>query len=118
MHVGDDRALRLEALDPRQRVGDAEMAGMRRIAQAVDDPEIEAFCSAGQLSSGMSCRSGVVGGIADAIAERGDVAVLQQEGGQFERAALPSMPSGFRRPRSNAASGSADSRCPPAMTKQ
>jgi hypothetical protein len=41
MHVGDDGPARLEAVDPGQRVVDAEMAGMRRIAQAVDDPEIE-----------------------------------------------------------------------------
>src|SRR5436190_19394471 len=43
MHVGDDGAARLDALDPGQRVGHAEMAGMRGIAQAVDDPEIEIF---------------------------------------------------------------------------
>ena len=58
MHVGDDGAARLEALDPGQRVVDAEMAGMAGIAQPVDDPELEVFES-GQLSAGMSLTSGV-----------------------------------------------------------
>src|ERR1700760_2290036 len=41
MHVGDDRAPRLEALDPGQRVAQAEMARMGRVTQAIDDPQIE-----------------------------------------------------------------------------
>src|ERR1700744_1016936 len=40
VHVGDDGTLRLEALDPGQCVVDTEMAGMRPIAQSVDDPEV------------------------------------------------------------------------------
>src|SRR5579862_2341836 len=43
MHVGDDGTLRLETIDPGQRIADAEVAGMAGIAQAVDDPEIEIF---------------------------------------------------------------------------
>ena len=43
VQIGEDRALRLQPFDPGQRLADAEMAGMRTIAQRIDDPQIEAF---------------------------------------------------------------------------
>ena len=42
VQVGQDRPPGLEPLDPGQRLVDAEMARMRRVAQRVDDPDIEA----------------------------------------------------------------------------
>src|SRR2546423_10935228 len=41
MQVGQDRAFRSDPLDPPQRVGDREMTGMRRIAQRVENPDLE-----------------------------------------------------------------------------
>jgi hypothetical protein len=58
MHVGDDGAAWLEAIDPGQRIVAAEMAGMRGIAQPVDDPEIEVL-QVGPALAGMSLTSGV-----------------------------------------------------------
>ena len=42
VQVGQDRAPRLEPLDPAQRLGQAEMAGVRPVAQRIDHPDIEA----------------------------------------------------------------------------
>src|SRR5262249_16929649 len=42
MEVGEHGAPRLHTLNPVQRVLDGEMAGMRDIAQGVDNPDIEA----------------------------------------------------------------------------
>src|SRR4029077_1370000 len=41
MHMGEDRAFRPHALDPGQRLIDAEMARMRGVAERIDDPYIE-----------------------------------------------------------------------------
>ena len=88
MHVGDDGALRLEALDPGQRIVDAEMAGVAGIAQPVDDPEIEVFQGRPALLRDV-VEIGRVGGVPDTIAQRGNVAVVNQKGGKLYRAALP-----------------------------
>src|SRR5215475_14457365 len=88
VHVGDDRALRLEAVDPGQRVVDAEMAGMGGVTKAVDDPEIEIFEERPALAPDVA-EVRRIGGIRDTKAERRYLAVLEQEGGEFDRAALP-----------------------------
>ena len=41
MQIGEDRAVRLHSLDPAQRIVDGEMAWMRRIAERIDDPDVE-----------------------------------------------------------------------------
>src|ERR1700722_2389935 len=64
------------------------MAGMRRITQAVDDPEIEIFEISPTRRRDVA-DIGRIGGIADAITERRNVAVLHDEGRQRQRAALP-----------------------------
>src|SRR4051794_25251905 len=87
MHVGDHGALRLEALDPGQRIVDAEMAGMRRIAQSVDDPEIEILQRRPALFRNIADIRRI-GGVANAVAERGDVAVLHDKRRQRQRPAL------------------------------
>jgi hypothetical protein len=78
MHVGDDGALRLEAIDPGQRVADAEMAGMVRIAQAVDNPEVEIF-EVRPAHFRNIADVGRVGGGAYPIAERRDVSMRNVE---------------------------------------
>ena len=67
MHVGDDGALRLEAVDPGESIGDAEMAGVRRIAQSVDDPEIEIFEARPALARNIAEVWGI-DGVTDSIA--------------------------------------------------
>ena len=64
------------------------MAGMAGIAQPVDDPEVEIFQRRPALR-GNVVEVGRVGGVADAKAERGDIAVVNQEGGKCYRTALP-----------------------------
>src|SRR5438067_944057 len=88
MHVGDDGAARLEALDPGQSVIDAEMAGMAGIAQAVDDPEIEVLQRMPALGRDIA-DVWRIGGIANPEAQRGDISVLHNEGRQRQRPALP-----------------------------
>src|SRR3954447_20525980 len=88
MHVGNDGAFRLEALDPRQRVADAEMAGVAGIAQPVDDPEVEVF-QRRPAFLGNVVKVGRVGGGSDPEAQRWDPAVVNQEGGKLYRTALP-----------------------------
>ena len=88
MQVGQDRALRLDPGDPGQRLVEIEMARMRRLAQRVDDPDVEA----GQRRDAFGRQALDVGGIghvAEAEAERGDVAVLLQDRQGLDRAALP-----------------------------
>jgi hypothetical protein len=67
MHVGDDGAARLEAVDPGQRVIDAEMAGVAGIAQPVDDPEIEILQERPALGRNVA-EVGRIGGVADPVA--------------------------------------------------
>src|SRR5260370_40115222 len=61
---------------------------MPGITQPVDNPEIEIFQMMPALARDVAdirC----VSGVADAITERRDVAMLQKEGGNHNRAALP-----------------------------
>jgi len=41
VEIGKDRAPRLDALDPAQRVTDREMTWMRGVAKGVEDPDVE-----------------------------------------------------------------------------
>src|SRR5438874_11747446 len=41
MQVGEDRAARLDVLDPGERVLDTEMARLRPVAQRIHDPDVE-----------------------------------------------------------------------------
>src|SRR5579871_5005324 len=88
MHVGDDRALWLEALDPRQSVTDAEMARMGRITQAVDDPQIKAIKERPAYFRNV-VDIGRVSRIANPIAKRGNVPVDEVERRERHRPALP-----------------------------
>src|SRR5262249_29944653 len=67
---------------------DTEMARMDVVAQAVDDPEIEIFEQRPAFTRDVA-DIGRIGGVRDAIAERWYLAVLEQKGGEFERASLP-----------------------------
>ena len=60
------------------------------VAQAIDDPEIEIFQGAPALARDVA-EVGRVGGIADAIAERGMLPCCDQEGRQRHRTALALM---------------------------
>src|SRR5437667_8136742 len=64
------------------------MAGMPGIAKSVDDPEVEVFQRRPALL-GNVVEVGRVGGGPDTEAERGNLAVVNQEGGKLHRAALP-----------------------------
>src|SRR5215207_9043538 len=64
------------------------MAGMAGITQSVDDPEVEVFQRRPALRRDV-VKVGRVGGGTDPEAERGNPAVVNQEGGKFYRAALP-----------------------------
>ena len=43
MHMGEHRALRIDSLNPGKCLLDAEVTRMPRIAQRVEDPDIEVF---------------------------------------------------------------------------
>src|SRR5215831_20961541 len=42
VHVGEDRALRPDAVDPLQRQVEVKMARMRSVPERVDDPQLDA----------------------------------------------------------------------------
>src|SRR4030081_3163994 len=88
MHVGDDGASRLEPVDPRQRVIDAEVAGMCGVAQPINNPEIEIFEMRPALARNVA-DIWRIGGIGDAITERRYVAVLEKKRRERKRTALP-----------------------------
>ncbi len=88
MQVRQDRAFRFDPADPLQRLIEMEMARMRRSAQRVDDPDVQA----GQCRNAVGRQAFDISGIGDiakAEPERGDVAVILQDGQEFYRAALP-----------------------------
>jgi hypothetical protein len=88
VQIGEDRALRLQPFDPGQRLADAEMAGMRTVAQRIDDPQIEAFERLDALC-GQINEVARIGDAAEAISERGNIAVVLQERQNRDRTALP-----------------------------
>src|SRR6186713_1228870 len=88
MQVGQDRAFRFDPGDPFQCLIEMEMARMRGSTERVDDPDLQA----------RKCRNAVrrqalyvrrVSDIAKAKPERGDVAVILQDGQELNRASLP-----------------------------
>src|SRR5262245_52503763 len=88
MQVRQDRAFRFDPRDPFQRLIEMEMARMRSPAQRVDDPNVKA----GKRRNAVRWQAFDVGGVSDiakAEPERGDVAVVLQDGQEFDRAALP-----------------------------
>ena len=69
---------RLEAIDPGQRVLHAEVAGMRRKAKPVNDPEIELFQKRPALVRDViDIRR--IGSIGDPVAQRRNIAMLYRE---------------------------------------
>src|SRR5262249_36276376 len=88
VQIGQDRALRLDLSDPFQRLVEMEMARVRRSPQRVDDPDLQAYECSNTLRWKAFNVSGV-GDIAKAEPERGDVAVILQNGQEFNGAALP-----------------------------
>ena len=80
----------LDALDPGERVGDAEMARVRRVAQRIDDPQIEPGERLGARVRHVDQVAGICD-IAEAEAERLDVAVLLQERQRRDRPARPGI---------------------------
>ena len=84
----DGGRARLEAVYPGQRVVDAEVAGMRRKAKPVNDPEIELFQKRPAL-----VRDVVdiwrIGSIGNPVAQRGNIAMLYVECRQRDCFALP-----------------------------
>src|SRR5262249_9536249 len=76
------------SIDPGERIIDTEMAGMGRIAQAVNNPEVEVFQQGPALARDVA-EIGRVGGVADAKPERWNPAVLEKEGRQRYGTALP-----------------------------
>lgn len=86
MHMREDGALRLHPLDPGQRLLHAEMTGMGRVTERVDDPHIEVLKE-------IECRLGEaadirrIGDVAEAIAERLGRTVLLAKRDCFDDAA-------------------------------
>src|SRR6185437_17166123 len=75
------------AVDPRHRVRDTEMAGMLRIPQSIDNPQIETLKRLPAfMRNVMHVRC--VGSVADPVTQRRNIAVLHEKGRQCERAAL------------------------------
>ena len=70
------------------------MARMRRIAQRVDDPEIEIFQRVKAFGRNV-VKVRRISSVADAVAERRNTAMLNQKRGQGEGTALPLDALGF-----------------------
>ena len=77
-HVRQDRALRLQAFNPGQRLLDAEMALVPRVAQRIDDPNVKTFEQRNRLGRDIA-DVGRVREVRHAIAERGDGSVPLRE---------------------------------------
>src|SRR5215208_341808 len=79
MQIGQDRAPRLQPLDPGQRFRHAEMARMRLVTQCVNDPDVEpAECR--HALRRQSAEVAGIGEAAEAKAKGRDVAMLLQNG--------------------------------------
>src|SRR5690349_24399765 len=89
MHVGDDRPLRFEAVDPAQGIVHAEMTGVAVVAEPIDNPQLEIFQRRPTLAWNVT-EIGRVGGVADAVAQGGDLAVRRREGDRGPGAPFPS----------------------------
>src|SRR5579862_8013272 len=86
VQIGEDRAPWRDPLDPCQRLADREMSRMRRVAQRIDDPQIEPRERRNALRrevthiARISCR-------AEPEAKRGNVAMILQERQRSDSAA-------------------------------
>jgi phosphoribosyl 1,2-cyclic phosphate phosphodiesterase len=79
VQIGQDRPFGLHARDPAQRLVEVEMARVRRLAQRVHDPNVEAG-QGGQAGLRQALDIGGIGHVAEAEAERRDIAVVLQDG--------------------------------------
>src|SRR5690606_8650321 len=77
--------LRPQALDPADRLANAEVAGMRDRAQGIENPHIEPLQERNRRLR-QAADVGRVGEAADAKAERGDIAVILQDRGGLDHA--------------------------------
>src|ERR1700738_4313332 len=78
MKIGENRALGPQFGDPFEGFRQGKMTGVRRIAQSVDDPHVEAFEKTEALDrNGIEIRR--IGHLAKAKTERGNLAVFKLE---------------------------------------
>ena len=92
--VGEDRPARAHRLDLRQRLVQAEMRGMRPIAQGVDDPHVEPFEKRpARLRNAFDVRG--IGEPAEPEPERVDLAVVEVERRRLDRPARALDPAGL-----------------------
>src|SRR5262245_45649053 len=83
MQIGQDRPPRLECLDKLERLVDAEVRRMWLVAERVNDPDIEV----GERREALGREPDQIAGIseaAEAEAERGDVAMVLEDGKRGE----------------------------------
>src|SRR5579875_3818609 len=94
MKIGQDRVLRAKMVDPSECFGDREMARMRRVAQGIDNPEVEVLQ---EMSALRRDRVEVrrISHAAEAKAERVDFAMLEPERNEFDVAARTRNGAGF-----------------------
>src|SRR3954452_3442411 len=85
MHMGEHGTLRLHPRDPRKRFLDGEVARMRRIAECINDPDIEALKMLERLLWEIA-HIGRVGDVAEAEAERLGLPMTLAEGQRLDRA--------------------------------
>src|SRR6266545_3040903 len=85
MHMGEHGALRLHPRDPGQRFLDGEVARMRRIAQCIDDPDVEALKMLKRLL-GEVAHIGRIGDVAEAEAERLGLSMKLAKGQRLDHA--------------------------------
>ena len=86
VQVGQDGVARTHLFDPLQGVVEAEMGGVRTIAQSVDDPHIQAF-EEGKACFGNAFHIRCIGERSEAKTERADLAVLEIERRRLDRPA-------------------------------
>lgn len=91
VQIGQDGVLRPEFADPFQRFGQGKMARMRRIAQRIDNPEVEILEKLPAFGRDR-IEIGRIGNVCEAKAERVDFAVFEPERQELDLPPGPSMP--------------------------
>lgn len=76
MKIGENRAFGPQFGDPIERFRQGKMTGVRRVAQSVDDPEVESLQKTEALD-GNGVEIGRIGNLAKAKAERVNLAMFK-----------------------------------------
>jgi len=86
MKIGEDRALGPQFGDPGEGFRQGKMTGVRRVAQSVDDPQVEPLQKT-EARDGNGAEIGRIGDLAEAKTERVNLAMFKLERNGIQRSA-------------------------------